>query len=61
MLKQQGNEYRFMPFHLGPKPICNLARDGIYVYPELASMSTHPYPFVCPLNVSFVTFDQQFD
>lgn len=52
---KQGGEYRKLPYKLEKKPLCDFFKGDVYYYEELSTMSTFPFPFVCPYKkVSFL-------
>ena len=50
-LKKQGGEYRYMPYTLGPGPLCDMSANDKYVYPEMAKYTDFPEDIKskCPL------------
>lgn len=47
--KKSGNEYRLMPYKIGPKKFCNTLKDEQMIYPELLKVSDLPSQDTCPI------------
>lgn len=46
---KQGGEYRKLPYRLKESPVCDFFQQDTYFYEEMTTMTTYPFPFVCPI------------
>lgn len=48
MYKKAGNDYKFLPFKLGPTNFCQFIKDEKMLYPDLQAVSDFPDIDTCP-------------
>jgi hypothetical protein len=46
--KAAGNDYKFLPYKIGPKPLCDFIDEEKLMYPDLQSKTDFPDASVCP-------------
>lgn len=46
LYKSAGNDYKLMPYKIGPKPFCDLIKEDTMLYPEIKAASDFPEPEV---------------
>jgi len=48
MFKKAGNDYKLLPYKVGPGKFCETLKTETMLYPKIVEVSDFPKPGVCP-------------